>query len=54
VSGMKPIFTSFFSGASEPCAQAPLRTASGTEQRRSPRTCGWSGASAFLFGERDE
>ena len=23
VSGMKPIFTSFFSGASEPAAQAP-------------------------------
>ena len=30
VSGMKPIFTSFFSGASEPCAHAPVRTASGT------------------------
>jgi hypothetical protein len=27
---MKPIFTSFFSGASEPAAQAPTRTASGT------------------------
>src|SRR6185369_4906503 len=26
VSGMKPIRTSFFSGASEPAAQAPLRT----------------------------
>src|SRR5712664_3690297 len=30
VSGMKPIFTSFFSGASEPAAQAPTRTDSGT------------------------
>src|SRR5688572_33302698 len=30
VSGMKPILTSFFSGASEPWAQAPVRTASGT------------------------
>src|SRR3982074_25280 len=30
VSGMKPIFTSFFSGASEPAAQAPVRTDSGT------------------------
>src|SRR5206468_1956734 len=30
VSGMKPIFTSFFSGASEPAAHAPTRTASGT------------------------
>ena len=26
VSGMKPTFTSFFSGASEPCAHAPVRT----------------------------
>src|SRR5258706_2409041 len=30
VSGMKPILTSFFSGASEPAAQAPVRTAFGT------------------------
>jgi hypothetical protein len=30
VSGMKPILTSFFSGASEPAAHAPTRTASGT------------------------
>ncbi len=30
VSGMKPILTSFFSGASEPAAQAPLRTPGGT------------------------
>ena len=30
VSGMKPIFTSFFSGASDPAAHAPTRTASGT------------------------
>ena len=30
VSGMKPIFTSSFSCASEPCAHTPLRTASGT------------------------
>src|SRR5712671_4519844 len=30
VSGMKPILTSFFSGASDPAAQAPTRTASGT------------------------
>ncbi len=30
VSGMKPTFTSFFSGASEPAAQAAVRTASGT------------------------
>src|SRR5215813_6545182 len=30
VSGMKPIFTSFFSGASEPAAQAACRTAAGT------------------------
>jgi hypothetical protein len=29
VSGMKPILTSLFSGASEPAAQAPTRTASG-------------------------
>src|SRR5882724_2447466 len=34
VSGMKPILTSFFSGASEPAAQAPTRTASGTMDRR--------------------
>ena len=27
VSGMKPIFTSVFSGASEPAAQAPARSA---------------------------
>src|SRR5574343_1335883 len=30
VSGMKPMRTSFFSGASEPAAQAPLRTPGGT------------------------
>src|SRR5712691_11542260 len=30
VSGIKPIFTSFFSGASEPAAQAALLTAAGT------------------------
>src|SRR3977135_4115895 len=30
VSGMKPIFTSFFSGESEPAAQAALLTAAGT------------------------
>src|SRR5262249_642669 len=30
VSGMKPIFTSFFSGASEPAAHAALRIAAGT------------------------
>src|SRR3990167_6991592 len=30
VSGMKPILTSVFSGASEPAAHAPVRTASGT------------------------
>ena len=30
VSGMKPSFTSFFSGASEPAAHAPTRIASGT------------------------
>jgi hypothetical protein len=30
VSGMNPTFTSFFSGASEPAAQAAVRTASGT------------------------
>src|SRR5258706_506466 len=34
VSGMKPIFTSFFSGASDPAAQAPTRTASGTRLMR--------------------
>ena len=39
VSGMKPIFTSFFSGASEPCAHAPARIAGSTSahQRRRPR-----------------
>src|SRR5262245_26701315 len=30
VRGMKPTFTSFFPGASEPAAQAALRTAAGT------------------------
>ena len=30
VSGMKPILISFFSGASDPAAQAPVRTAFGT------------------------
>src|ERR1700741_3311915 len=34
VSGMKPIFTSFFSGASEPAAHAAWRIASGTRLMR--------------------
>ena len=34
VSGMKPILISFFSGASEPAAQAPVRTAFGTRLKR--------------------
>src|SRR5579862_3460121 len=34
VSGMKPTFNSFFSGASEPAAQAPVRTALGTRLMR--------------------
>ncbi|MNL31489.1 hypothetical protein D3C87_1532780 [compost metagenome] len=34
VSGMKPIFTSVFSGASVPAAQAPARTSGSTRDSR--------------------
>ena len=34
VSGMKPIFTSVFSGASVPAAQAPARTSGSTRDNR--------------------
>ena len=36
VSGMKPTFTSFFSGASEPCAHAPARIAGSTSVINAP------------------
>src|SRR4030095_284586 len=36
VSGMKPTFTSFFSGASEPCAHAPARIAGSTRLISAP------------------
>ena len=47
VSGMKPILTSVFSGASEPAAHAPLRTASGT--RLMSRRAGQHAAAAQEF-----
>jgi hypothetical protein len=36
VSGMKPIFTSFLSGASDPCAHAPARIAGSTSVISAP------------------
>jgi len=36
VSGMNPTFTSFFSGASEPCAHAPARIAGSTSVISAP------------------
>ncbi len=40
VSGMKPILTSGFSGASDPAAQAPARTM-GSTRLMMPAAFGW-------------
>src|SRR5687768_2352371 len=48
VSGMNPIFTSFFSGASEPCAHAPVRTASGTKLSRLVAAAAFSNSRFFI------